>query len=117
MTKYSFRTYSDIAFSFNNGLSLSPAGSHVAKDGITRSNTYFYDAKSSIDSLENNVRDFDVAAALFAFEAAVTFFSLSTIIGAIAAGGATAFSAIQAYNAWSDCKDDISDAYTYVSML
>lgn len=56
MTNYSFRTYSDIAFKFDHGIQLSPAGNHVAKDSIKRTNSYFYDAKSSIDAFETSVR-------------------------------------------------------------
>lgn len=117
MTNYSFRTYSDIAFKFDHGVQLSPAGNHVAKDSIKRTNSYFYDAKSSIDAFETSVRDFDLSAAVFALDATITFFSLANLVAAIAAGGAAALSAIAAYNDWSDCKDNVADAYKYVSML
>jgi hypothetical protein len=117
MTSYSFRTYSDIYFNFDHGVKISPTGNHIAKDGVKRTNLYFQDAKASMDAFDNSLRDFDLSAAMFAFEAAVTFFSLASIVGAIAAGGATAFAAVQAYNDWSDCKSNVSDAYTYVSMM
>ncbi|MNW66791.1 hypothetical protein D3C74_452960 [compost metagenome] len=40
-----------------------------------------------------------------------------TIIGAIAGGGAAALAAIQVVTKFNDCKDDVSDAYLYISQF
>lgn len=67
-TRYTFGTYSDVYFKFDHGVYVSPTGNHAARSSITRSNTYFQEAKVAMDSVETNYRDVHVQASLFAFE-------------------------------------------------
>ncbi|MFJ2047911.1 hypothetical protein PTQ21_06205 [Paenibacillus marchantiae] len=116
-TRYTFGTYSGVSFKFDGGVYVGPTGSNASRTNIPKTNSNFYDAKAAMDSVETNYRDTYVKAAAFAFEATMTFFSLSTVIAAIPLGGALAFIAIDLYNTFSDLQDDVGDAYYAVSHM
>lgn len=112
LTNYYFATYSDIKWTVTQYARAD--GSHVAKY-IKRTNSFFADAKSSVDSFANDYNDYQWAMTDFLVESALAAATLETVIGAIAFGGLAGYSALKAYNAWQDAEESIGKAYTYVN--
>lgn len=115
LKSYTFKTYSDVKFNtFDTEYFMSPAGDNITKT-TTPSNSLFYAAKGAVDSFENDNDDYVVAIGSFLTAAGTLGLTWETIIGAITAGGAAATAAILVVDKFGDCKEDVSDAYMYVS--
>ncbi|MCY7484235.1 hypothetical protein [Paenibacillus alvei] len=109
-TNYYFATYSGMTMGGDAD------GSHVSKY-TTRTNSYFSQAANTLDILYGDHQSYlwakvQISAAVVAFP-----FTLASVIGAIADGGAIAISAAQLYSAYKDCNSDLSKAYNLVSQM
>lgn len=110
-TSYYFATYSGMT------IGGSASGSHISKSNVSRNNSYFSQAANTLDILYGDHQSYlwskaSLSAAVVAFP-----FTLASVIGAIADGGAIGLLAAQLYSHYSDCNSDLSKAYNLVSSM
>ncbi|MBE9917888.1 hypothetical protein G8C92_28210 [Paenibacillus donghaensis] len=115
---YDAGDYTHYYFASYSGMTMggSPDGSHVAKN-TTRSNPYFSQAANTLDILYGDHQSYlwykaSLSAAIVAFP-----FTLASVIGAIADGGAAGLTAAQLYSYYRDCNSDLSKAYGLISQM
>lgn len=109
-TNYYFATYSGMTMGGD------PEGNHVVKN-TTRSNSYFNQAANTLDILYGDHQSYlwakaQISAAIVAFP-----FTVASVLGAIADGGAIGLSAAQLYSAYRDCNSDLDKAYNLISQI
>ncbi|MNO34528.1 hypothetical protein D3C76_245650 [compost metagenome] len=113
---YNFSTYDDVKFNAFNAVLMSPAGNNITRT-TSPSHAFFNSAKSAVDNFYNDNQDYVFAISGFLVASGTALATWETIIGAIAGGGAAALAAIQVVTKFNDCKDDVSDAYLYISQF
>lgn len=109
---YAFGSYSGISF-WTNG----PKGDNVQKQGIDIGNKYFMPAKTSIDSFASNLTETNRATMVLGSELGFAVITFSTVIGALAAGGAVAITAGQISDYWNATQNNLTAAYNYIKKM
>ncbi len=116
---YHFASYSDmdmVVDQFGMTAHGSPTGNNLQKD-VTIYNSYFNLAKSSVDSFEDNYDDFQFQYSALVLGIGFAIIGTSGLAAVIGAGGPFAVAAYAVLDAWNDARDDLHDAYNYISYM
>lgn len=109
-TNYHLASYSDL------NIMGGPQGSNYQADGkIT--NVYVQRAMSSIDSFASDHSSLNTNRELFLQATGAAVATLETVIVAIVAGVGAAGLAVATYNAFQDCKGDLSKTVSYMQLI
>ncbi|MEK3826420.1 hypothetical protein [Paenibacillus sp. FSL K6-1558] len=109
---YAFGSYSGISF-----WTFGPKGDNVQKQGIDIGNKYFMPAKTAIDSFAANLTETNRATYVLGSELGFAVVTFSTVIGALAAGGAAAITAGQISDYWNATQNNLTAAYNYIKKM
>lgn len=109
---YAFGSYSGISF-----WTFGPKGDNVQKQGIDIGNKFFMPAKTSIDSFAANLTETNRAIYVLGTELGFAVVTFSTVLGALAAGGAAAITAGQVSDYWIATQNNLTAAYNYIKKM